>query len=280
MGKKRNFWAFLVLLLGMTAGPTVAEEVAHYPLDEGSGTVVTDASGNGHDGTIKGSPAWIDGKNGKALEFPGTSGSYVDLGTWDPSDGTNELSFALWVRWNGLNGEWQGMISKRISWNPEPIGEMMWFFEMNANTGNLWFGRRDGGGVGSSEILPEGEWQHLAISCDGTNATMYRDGVQANTGGFTLGSKTDAGLRIGSGYSGGSGPFYGAIDDVHIYSHALTADEVRDAMFGQVLQAYGPIPTDGAMHESTWANLSWTPGSTAASHDVYFGDNFDDVNAG
>ena len=41
--------------------------------------------------------------------------------------------------------------------------------------------------VGSSEILPEGEWQHLAIVCDGTNATMYRDGVQANTGGFTLG---------------------------------------------------------------------------------------------
>ncbi|MHC4298421.1 MAG: PA14 domain-containing protein, partial [Planctomycetota bacterium] len=111
-------------------------------------------------------------------------------------------------------------------------------------------------------------------------AVLYRDGVQTNSGGFTLGSKTDAGLQIASGYVGGGGPFNGAVDDVRLYNHAITADEVQDAMYGQVLQAYGPQPADGAMHESTWANISWTPGNTAASHDVYFGDNFDDVNAG
>jgi hypothetical protein len=174
------------------------------------------------------------------------------------------------------------MISKRNSWNPAPIGEMMWFFEMNANTSTLWFGRRNDGGPGGigNPPLPEGEWQHLAITCDGATAIMYRDGVQANSGDFTLGSMTDAGLSIGSGYAGGGGPFNGTIDDVRLYNHALSADEVQDAMFGQVLQAYGPEPADGAMHEGTWANLSWTAGNTAASHDVYFGDNFADVNAG
>ena len=30
----------------------------------------------------------------------------------------------------------------------------------------------------------------------------------------------------------------------------------------------------------TWVNLSWSPGDTATSHDVYIGDNFYDVNAG
>ena len=41
-----------------------------------------------------------------------------------------------------------------------------------------------------------------------------------------------------------------------------------------------PNPADGALHEDTWVNLSWSPGRLAASHDVYLGDNFDDVNDG
>ncbi|MHC4356755.1 MAG: hypothetical protein ACYS0H_28995, partial [Planctomycetota bacterium] len=122
MSKKLILWVCLVLTLGLITGTVVAEQVAYYPLDEGTGTVATDASGNGHHGTLRGSPAWVAGKNGQALEFPGTSGNNVDLGTWDPSDGTDQLSFAFWVRWNGQTGEWQGMISKRNSWNPAPIG--------------------------------------------------------------------------------------------------------------------------------------------------------------
>jgi hypothetical protein len=45
-------------------------------------------------------------------------------------------------------------------------------------------------------------------------------------------------------------------------------------------RAGAPKPTNGSMIEDTWANISWFPGPTAVSHDVYFGDNFEDVNAG
>ncbi len=41
-----------------------------------------------------------------------------------------------------------------------------------------------------------------------------------------------------------------------------------------------PVPADGAVIEETWANIAWTPGSAAASFDVYFGDNLDDVKDG
>jgi hypothetical protein len=34
------------------------------------------------------------------------------------------------------------------------------------------------------------------------------------------------------------------------------------------------------MYEDTWVNVFWTPGGFAVSHDVYFSDNFDGVNAG
>jgi len=45
-------------------------------------------------------------------------------------------------------------------------------------------------------------------------------------------------------------------------------------------KAYNPIPTDGAFHEDTWASLGWSPAESAASHDVYFGENYDNVNDG
>lgn len=41
-----------------------------------------------------------------------------------------------------------------------------------------------------------------------------------------------------------------------------------------------PTPEDDAFITSTWVSLGWTQGDFAASHDVYMGDNFEDVNNG
>ncbi len=45
-------------------------------------------------------------------------------------------------------------------------------------------------------------------------------------------------------------------------------------------RAVDPTPADGAVHEETWVNLDWMAGDFAVSHDLYLGDNFDDVNDG
>jgi hypothetical protein len=45
-------------------------------------------------------------------------------------------------------------------------------------------------------------------------------------------------------------------------------------------RAYNPTPADGAFHEDTWVNIGWSPADNAISHDVYFGENFDDVDSG
>jgi len=45
-------------------------------------------------------------------------------------------------------------------------------------------------------------------------------------------------------------------------------------------KATSPDPADGAYLDQKWATLSWKPGNLAVSHDVYVGDNFDDVNDG
>ncbi len=68
-----------------------------------------------------------------------------------------------------------------------------------------------------------------------------------------------------------------------VTSHA--AGEVRTYTFDNVSTelpkiALKPNPPDGATVSDTWASLSWSPGATAASHDVYFGESFADVNDG
>ncbi len=45
-------------------------------------------------------------------------------------------------------------------------------------------------------------------------------------------------------------------------------------------KAYNPTPADGSLYNGTEMSLSWWPGNTAVSHDVYFGNSFDDVNDG
>ena len=49
---------------------------------------------------------------------------------------------------------------------------------------------------------------------------------------------------------------------------------------GPRIRAYNPLPEDGAQYLDTWVSLAWSGGETAATRDVYFGTNFDDVNDG
>jgi hypothetical protein len=45
-----------------------------------------------------------------------------------------------------------------------------------------------------------------------------------------------------------------------------------------VTAAHNPSPEDGEIYTATWATLGWTPGATAATHEVYLSDSFEDVN--
>jgi len=47
---------------------------------------------------------------------------------------------------------------------------------------------------------------------------------------------------------------------------------------GPRVKASNPDPYDGALYTDIWVSLGWLPGDFAASHDVYLGENIDDVN--
>ncbi|MGB2863423.1 MAG: Ig-like domain-containing protein, partial [Sedimentisphaerales bacterium] len=74
----------------------------------------------------------------------------------------------------------------------------------------------------------------------------------------------------------------GLLDDARIYDGALMQVEIQSIMEGGEGYPYalGPSPADGALHMDIWVTLGWAPGDFAVSHDVYLGDNFDDVDNG
>jgi len=94
------------------------------------------------------------------------------------------------------------------------------------------------------------------------------------------------GRIAGFNFYGGLG-WDGDVAEILVYSRALTDGEmeaVEDYLYNKWLlltyEARRPVPADGGLHPDTWVSLSWTPGGCAVSHDVYFGENFGDVNDG
>ena len=66
-----------------------------------------------------------------------------------------------------------------------------------------------------------------------------------------------------------------------LFKRALTKEEILKAMQGEAYPyALNPTPEDGSYYPDVWVTLGWSPGDFAVSHDVYMGDNFEDVDSG
>ncbi len=73
----------------------------------------------------------------------------------------------------------------------------------------------------------------------------------------------------------------GAVCELSWSTPSLTRETIP-SRYMSVERPYArrPDPADGAILRDTWVTISWAPGDFAASHDVYLGENFDDVVAG
>ncbi len=201
---------------------------AYYPLNTGSGTIAVDASGNGHDALIIGDGVqWIASQSafGQALELPGAAPNYIEVGTWNPSEETGQLSIAVWANWAGYNGGWQGVMGKRDTWGTGDGADMMWHLEIGRDSNQVSFAR-GGSNPGGDYLMQVGEWTHIAVTFDGITATVYINGVENGGGDFSFGPKTDARLVIGAVEANGGNPFNGILDEVYIFDRAILAAEV------------------------------------------------------
>ncbi|MCL5096108.1 MAG: LamG domain-containing protein [Candidatus Omnitrophica bacterium] len=198
--------------------------LGHWTFDEGSGTTATDSAGT-HDGTIN-EAAYIPGKIGSgALLLNGTN-SYVEVNGATGSDleltGTR-YTVAWWQRWNGPNGKTQRMINMD---NGNDFGGG-YAFGMFAN--NSFFATHNNGIDQNWQpgFTPSTNWQHIAVVWDGTNRTMYVDGIVFGTKPTinNIASRGNDVLWFGGIPNYGQN-YFGALDDIRIYGVNLTQDEI------------------------------------------------------
>lgn len=185
--------------------------VGYWKFDEGQGQIAKDSSGNGNDGILKNSPAWVNDKIGKALSFDGID-NYIDVGNVF----NNFYSVTTWIYLDNIVG------SKPIVNNPIQFKVIDNKLRVQWHDGTNWRA------VDSAETLNSNTWYHVALVHDGTTARFYKNGIKdtaiatiSNYSGYTPGTV------IGRDGTTGAEKFKGLIDEVRIYNRALSAEEVR-----------------------------------------------------
>ncbi|MHC4520925.1 MAG: LamG-like jellyroll fold domain-containing protein, partial [Planctomycetota bacterium] len=270
----------LGLVLASTAGAADENLVGWWKFDDGAGPLAADSSGNGHDASVLGTPEWGPGTEGKgvALNFKNTRGA--NAGNFDPTDGSGVFSLAFWCNWDGTGGI-QHFLTKSNGWG---ANTMMFQVEVKGEHSDPARVDRfhlayQGAPQAVLHVVPANEWAHMAMVFDGTHATGYLNGVdEVGPQPTGIGAPVDGPVWIGVAFNDAR-VFQGWLDDMRLFSRVLTAAEVTALMSGDVALASSPSPADGAVDVPRDDGiLSWSPGEYAASHDLYLGTAFDDVN--
>lgn len=236
-------------------------DAGHWKLDENTGTTAADSSGKGNNVTFSTGTSWVGGRANAAVWLDGsgsaeTSGPIIDtlggftVSTWAyaqsgitgnraivAQDGTRQSAFAL--SYNGDSGRWAVV---------QPSKD-----EDGAATTVLV----------STEPVKVDRWTHLTVvhDADAKQLRLYVNGVLSAvkvgavlwkaTGPFTIGRNKWNGVK-------GSW-FYRGIDDVRVFSRALTSGEVN--------KVHDDAPTNDSGlwkfdendgKDSTWRNNTMT----------------------
>ncbi len=267
-----------LIVLGLAVGTTSAQAglVHHWKLNEDTATGDTIASdfAGGLSGTIEGAQS-VPGKLGNALSFDGSDDVVTILDFVPPPQGT----ITLWIdpgfgsskqRLFGAGGDYEVIVYSTGIVRNELFAGGSGTLQSNAGS------------------VEPGRWTHVAVTYaydstgPGTELQIYIDGnldVVGTAGEPSVPSDTTLLLGHRAGAAGGE-HYGGFLDDIRIYDHVLSETEIKALAVPPRFTARNPSPPDGTLHDDIWVTLSFSPGDFAASHDVYLGDNFDDVNNG
>jgi hypothetical protein len=295
MCKKLTYPISFVFVLSVAlAGTARADLVGWWRFDEGSGTIAADSSGREMHGVLVSDPVWReDGVHEECLFFDGDQ-AHVRITHQDslnPEAGSFTVTF--WGFLEPVPGT-QGSTNWDLAVNKRDSGSVGYYVGADRNQGNadqsgyrFMLGDIDANRKDTAFVaVPLEEWVFVAavLDRDRNEQKISVDGGQTWATTTPPPGPIAPAQDLGIAWDIGIGNywFHGRIDDVRIYNHALLEGEILAAMEGGEGYPYalGPSPSDGALHLDTWTSISWISGDYAASHDVYLGDNFDDVNSG
>jgi hypothetical protein len=264
--------------------------IGWWKLNDGAGDVALDSSSYGNHGTVvnptaglgTGGSVWVnDPERGIVISFNGTdgSGAYVRTPVTIPAM-TLESDFT-WVFWAKQHADQAAnndvILGNRYGGTTSPLQ----FIKFTPT--NFEYYNGDATTFINYTDVTGGVWVHHATVKQGTTLTYYRDGVETLSITLTNAQTMAANpFYMGAdGYSGVQEAWQGYLSDVRLYERALTAGEVLKVLAGQGPDAElagEPVPEDEATDVPRDFPLSWTKGEYAATHNVYLGASFDDVN--
>lgn len=222
--------------------------------DEGKGGVATDSSDQGNDGEIHGAK-WVDGKFGKALEFDGA-------GTWVEVPHSNTVGFKAGTGFTivcQFKGSKVGgsLVGKNYEDTSQVLPWYLLWDDGSKNSVSLYL--RDSAGTSfpahGTTMIADDKWHFIAGRADTASgkASIWIDGKM----------ETEIDFNTKDGYGTGEGVFHigrhydrytdGIIDDVAIFSAALTEDDMNEIMDNGLETAAAVEPTNKLT--ATWGRI-------------------------
>jgi hypothetical protein len=268
MSISQNYVFSLICILSLST-VAFAELVVHWDFEEGPDTVVVDITGNGHDGIVKAGstlPAWSDeGKFGMGMHV-GEGFIEYDLPEGDVLWPT--FTIALWVKADELG---QNTFSSCFTIHQGTNAGFQ--MDVAGTPGDYRLNYETGTTVIGETTL---DWVHLAVvrEADGSAALYYNgevtnritlEEIDATFNEFVLGQNRNH-----------ANTMLCTLDDVRIYSDALTEQDIMEVMAGRgpgvvAERAIAPVPVNEAADVLCDVVLNWQPGLFAVKHEIYLG---------
>ncbi|MBN2018874.1 MAG: LamG domain-containing protein [Sedimentisphaerales bacterium] len=203
--------------------------VSWWKFDEASGTVAYDSAGD-NDGQLIGGPTWTTGHIDGALDFDGVN-DYVEMGDTVKNHLGMDYTVSAWIKADTLTGNHQiaAYRDSKSHNDPPPL-----LFQLHQAEAHVQFIVTDNYEhqvtATYTNALTAGAWYHIAGVRSGNTLNVYVNGQSGMPGSGTLtGTISSDNLKIGALLCSGAPVtsfFDGVIDDVRIYSRALSAEEV------------------------------------------------------
>ncbi|MBC7328117.1 LamG domain-containing protein [bacterium] len=217
---------FIIIVLFFASWAFSQEQglIAYWSFDEGKGDVAYDYSGNQNDAQIKGAK-WVKGISGNALSLDGKNYLICGNGIELCFVFNGDYSLEAWVK--HTNKSPQIYIAK---WSGSGVQSAFWlgYYENKVQFGDYYEG-------GHTRIkgpdIADGNWHYVVAIRKGFTLSLYVDSIKVAEG-KTIGKiagDNPAPLLIGSFGFGRAlqWAYNGEIDEVRIYSRALSEDEIK-----------------------------------------------------
>lgn len=267
-----------------TVNPTTDKLVLHYAFEETAGTNLPDRGPRAMSATLSDPAMWTPmGRTGRGIQMQGTTPAtqYVSLPN-GVLTGIDDFSISVWIKLTS-NPVW-ARIYDMGNGLPDPANRFMYL-----TTNGFTAGMSDGihaasyGGsvanesiVSTSTFLPLNVWKHLALTGSGGQRRLYIDGFPAATldTGPAVSPREMEPLSpnswLGRSRFASDAGFPGSMDELRIYSRALTAAEIADLAWPKRDYAHwrfdegtGAVAEDTSDHQLPTAlanNAAWSAG--------------------